>query len=203
MTDTDAPDDRIADALLSGSPYDRLRVTRFSYFTQPITQKLLWMAVLLAAVGLVAPIAVTTPAPTRTAILGSEPLSSSPRVVVLGLLAVGVVSASAASLVAVSLRRHQLGAAVTERQARRLLNCEELASLVGLVTGSALVIVTLGLFAVGHGGEALLETFGSQGGGHPFAPSGTSVSVATLATLSLVAAGVVLVARTVLERCVG
>ncbi len=195
-SDTDVPaNDWITDSVLDGSTYDRLRVRRFSYFKQPISQKLTWMAGLLALVALVAPIALTLPSSASETFPGRDPLTASPKVVLLGLFAIVVVFTAAASLTAVELYRRRLEP-VSETQAKRLLNLEELASLIGLVTGSAMILLTLGLFAVGYGGESALASFVGSGGGHPFEPSGTGLSVARLAVLSLTASGTVFSLRT-------
>ncbi|ODR79150.1 hypothetical protein BG842_11550 [Haladaptatus sp. W1] len=53
---TDYFDDRIADAILHGSPYERLRVRRNSLFDQRISTKLAWQSVVLLALSLVGPI---------------------------------------------------------------------------------------------------------------------------------------------------
>jgi hypothetical protein len=187
-------EDRIADALLNGSTYDRLRVERRSQFSQPVGTKLSWLALLLASVALVAPISVAL-SPNG---YGMDPLASSPRVAVFGLFSVGVVFAAACTLTGISLVHWRLESPLSERQAIRLLTLEELASLIGFITGSAAVAITLGLFTIGT-----LETGPrgqTQGGGEILAlePSGTGLSVGLLALIALSAAGVVLVLRLLL-----
>lgn len=184
MTDTDHPDDPLADALLSGSTYDRLRVQRFSYFKQTIPQKLVIQSGLLFTLAFVLPLAAGFPAETK-ALFTSQPVAASPKALLLGLVAAGIELGTAATLVVVAVVRLRIGPEMTADTAHRLLNVEDVATLLGFVTGGAAVVLTVGFFLLGYAGPDALASFVGAGGTSPYAPSGAGVSVAALGLCAL------------------
>lgn len=187
MTDTDhSLDDPIADALLGRSTYDRLRMRRFSYFKQTVPQKLAWQSGLLFTLAFVLPLAAGFPAETKALFAGHTPVAASPKALLLGLIAATVELGTAGTLVAVTLRRVQLEPDLCEETARRLLNVEDVATLVGLVTGGFAVLLTVGFFLLGYAGPEAVSTFAASGGASPYAPSGSGISVMALGVAAVV-----------------
>jgi hypothetical protein len=181
MTDTDhSLDDPLADALLSGSTYDRLRVQRFSYFKQTIPQKLVVQSGLLFTLAFVLPLAAGFPAETKALFAGHAPVVASPKALLLGLVAAAIELGTAATLIVVTVARLRIGPEMTVETARRLLNVEDVATLLGFVTGGAAVLLTVGFFLLGYAGPDALASFVTAGGTSPYTPSGAGVSVATL-----------------------
>ncbi len=181
-------EDSIARALLGESTYERLRVERHSYFTQPAPTKIWWLSGLLFALALTGPIAATYPASVAELFGSRTPVLTSPKVVTLGVFAAAIEVGCATTLTAVELRRRRLEPDVSVSQAETMLTLEDLATLVGLVTGGATVLLTDAFFLLGYGGVAAVEGFVAAGGKNPFAPSGHGLSVAVLAAGALLAA---------------
>lgn len=193
-------DDRIASALLGDSTYERLRIERHCYFRQPTPTKIAWLGGLLFAVALVAPIAATYPPSTQGLFVGGV-LQSSPKIVTLGVFAVVIEVGCAGALTAVLLRRRQLEPDLTVEQAATLLTVEDLATLLGVVTGGATVLLTDAFFLLGHGGVAARTAFVEAGGGDPFAAAGHDVTVLALAVAALLAGcGFTLLSRSLEQR---
>lgn len=187
-------EDPIAEALLSGSAYERLRVTRLSYFGQPVPRRLAWQGAVLGALALVAPLWITAPPEIRAA----AGATASPTVLLVGVFAVGVQLLGAAGHAAttlVRLRADDMG----ERAAGHLLAAEEVSSLLGLGTGGFATAATLGYFLLGRLGPETVSSYVAAGGANPFAPSGLGVSVTAVAAAALVAAGGCLVASYLLD----
>jgi hypothetical protein len=179
-------DDPIANALLSDSTYERLQVERFRHFKQPLPRKLLWMSGLLVALALVFPVALAYPA-VAPGVLEVSPLAAAPRIALLGALGGAIEVAAALVLVAVALRRLQLEPSITESQAERLLNVEDVATLIGLGTGGASIALTDAFFLLGLAGSDAVAFFTADGNG-PFLASGTDVTVGVLALGAALAA---------------
>jgi hypothetical protein len=179
-------DDPIANALLSDSTYERLQVERFRHFKQPLPTKLLWMSGLLVALALVFPVALAYPefAP---GVLGASPVFAAPRIALLGAVGGTVEVAAALVLVAVAVRRRQLEPSITESQAERLLNVEDVATLIGLGTGGASIALTDAFFLLGLAGPDAVAFFTADGNG-PFLASGTDVTIGALALAAALAA---------------
>jgi hypothetical protein len=196
MTDSDPLSDPIADTILGGSTYERLRLQRFSYFKQSVPRKLALQSGLLFTLAFVLPLAAGYPAETKALFAGHAPTAASPKMLLLGLVAGGIELGTASALVAVTVRRVQLEPTLTEEAARRLLNVEDVATLVGFVTGGFAVLLTLGFFVLGYAGPDTVASFVDSGGTSPFAPSGVGVSVTTLA-VAAVGAGVVVLGSSV------
>ncbi|SEO69151.1 hypothetical protein SAMN04487948_104200 [Halogranum amylolyticum] len=200
MTESDPLTDPIADAILGGSTYERLRLQRFSFFKQPVPRKLAWQSGLLFVLALVLPLAAGYPAETKALFASHSPTAASPKMLLLGLVGGGIELGTASALVAVTVRRLQLEPDLTEDAARRLLNVEDVATLVGVVTGGFAVLLTLAFFVLGYAGPEAVAAFVESGGTSPFAPSGVGVSVTTLAVAALCGSLVVFASSVGLDR---
>jgi len=193
-------DDRITDAILSGSAYERLRLQRPTYFTQPVPTKLTWQSVLLAGLALLAPLYLLFPATVAEYLPATSPTLASPKVIVLGLVGAGIELFAAALLVGVTLfriRHHPL----SEPQARTVLNVEDFASYVGFGTGGMAIAITMCYFVLGlAGGDAIASYVTTMDGINPFVDSGLGLSVAELAGASFVGCLGLLLAGQYLRR---
>lgn len=154
MTDSGS-DDPVADALVDGSVYERVRIQRMSTFDQQIPRKLHrfgWLLYLLAA----ALLSVTVLPPATEATLPVDPLATSTKVLVLGLIGGSVVVAMGVGLILNALAAERLKP-MSESTAESLLALEEMASLIGFVIGGAVTLLTVGIVAVAHGGPEAVE----------------------------------------------
>ena len=185
----DRHEDPIASALLGGSQYERLRVQRYSMFKQSIPRKLALQGVILTALALVLPLATTLPASARAMFPGGAPLTSAPKILLLGAYAGALETVAVGGLVYVGYRRIRRGDALSEHEAEHLLTVEDVASMISLVTGLVAVAVVDGFFLLGHAGEEAMAAFLAAGGRNPFAAASVPVTVVDVAT----AAGVLAV----------
>lgn len=184
MTDDEDPyDDPVAEALVGGSVYERLRVTRVGSFTQSIPRKLRWKSGLLFALALTLPLFAVMPADVRSLLPPGDPLAGSPKIIVLGLVGGAATFLAGLCLLAVLCARVRAADGMSEHRAETLLSLEEVASLVGFVTGGPAIAITLGFVLLGLGGGAAIETYVQVTGRNPFAGTST-VSVSQVATLS-------------------
>ncbi|MFC4359147.1 hypothetical protein ACFO0N_14465 [Halobium salinum] len=192
MDGTDRVEDPIASAVLGESAYERLRARRYSLFKQSIPRKLAWQAAILGALTLVLPLAATLPASTRRLFAGGDPLAAAPKILLLGAYAGAIEVVAAVGLCYVGYRRLRQGTELSEREARTLLNVEDVASMISLVTGAAAVAAVDGFFLLAHGGDAMAAFF-EAGGENPFAATPVPVTVLGV-TLSAAGLAVVLFA---------
>ena len=199
MTEDDPYDDPVADALVAGSVYERLRVTRVGSFKQPIPRKLRWKSALLFALALTLPLFAVMPADVRALFPGGDPLAGSPKIIVLGLVGGAATFAAGLGLLAVLYARVRVADRMTEHRAETLLSLEEVASLVGFVTGGPAIAITLAFVLLGLGGEAALDAYVSLTGRNPFAGTHT-VSVSLVATLSFAGSVVLFVASQLADQ---
>jgi len=181
----DGPVDHVAEALLNGSAYERLRFRRQGFFRQPIPQKLRAQSGLLFALAAVLPLMAAFPGDVREA-LGSQVPTASPKVIVLGLIGGVVVFVCGLGLATLAAARLRLDGEMTEERAHTLLSLEEVASLLGLGTGGIAIVLTLGYALLGHGGMRAVETYIRLAGKSPYAASGVNVTVAEVATSAFV-----------------
>jgi hypothetical protein len=181
-------EDPVASALLGESHYERLRVRRYSLFKLSIPRKLALQGLILGMLALVLPLAMTLPTSTRALFPGGDPLSSTPKILVLGAYAATIEVTAALGLVYVGYRLLSRGDELTEHEARRLLNVEDVASMISLVTGLASVVAVNGFFLLGHAGEAATSAFLAAGGQNPFAHTPIPVTVPGLAITAGVSA---------------
>lgn len=182
-------DDPIARKLLSDSPYDRLHVRQFSYFKQPIDQKLAWQSYLLFAIAALLPVLALTPPSIRRTYF-ADVATATPKIAFVALIALIFVAGAGAGLAItehVRLRAQPLD----ERLARELITFETLCSMIGFGTGGCATLAVYLFVLMGFGGQEVLDAFLAVGGGNPFAPSDLGVTVGVVATTALVS-GVVL-----------
>jgi hypothetical protein len=184
----DEATDRVMDALLHGSPYERLRLSREGFFKQPIPQKLRAQSALLFALAAVLPIMAALPVDVRETLAAESVTSASPKVILLGLIGGVVVFVCGIGLATLAAARLRLEGRMTEERAHTLLSLEEVASLLGLGTGGIAILLTLGYVLLGHGGMEAVETYIRLAGRSPYAASGVDVSVAAVATSAFVGA---------------
>jgi len=194
-TDGDDDVDRIRQAILSGSAYERCRLRRRTHFSRPTTTKLAWQSALLGGLALVLPLYLLFPATVTEFLPSADPAVASPKVVVLGLVGAGIQAVTAVLLVAAAayrIRRHPL----SERQARRVLDVEDVAAYLAFGTGGVTVGATVATFLLGLGGGDLVGRYvRATGGTNPFEASGIGIPVAGLALLSLAGCLTLLAAR--------
>ncbi|WP_435333264.1 hypothetical protein [Haloarchaeobius sp. TZWWS8] len=181
MEREDSFDDPIASAVVAGTAYERLRVRRFSLFSQSIPRKLAWQGIILLGLALVLPLAMTLPESTRTFFPGGDPVWSAPKILLLGAYAGTIELVGGAGLVYVASRRLQSDDDLSEHEARRLLNVEDVASMISLVTGAVAVFAVDGFLLLGHGGEPAVRSFLAAGGRNPFAGTPVPVSAVVVA----------------------
>jgi len=183
MADDDSFEDSVADALVDGSVYERLRITRAGSFTQPIPTKLRWQSGLLFVLALTLPLFAVMPAGARRLLPAGDPVTGSPKVIVLGLVGGATMFLAGLCLIAVVCLRVRAADSITEHRAETLLSLEEVASLVGFLTGGLAIAITVGIVLLGLSGGTALETYVRVTGRNPFAGTST-VSVSLVATLS-------------------
>ncbi|WP_439026390.1 hypothetical protein [Haloarchaeobius sp. DT45] len=194
MTDNnDAIDDYITQAIVHGTTYERLRASRYSFFSGPLPRKLTHQGVISASLGAILPLAFAFPPEVGVA----HPLLASPKVLLLGLFGLGVEVLAGTGLAAVALVRLRRDD-IDEQTAHRLLNVEDVASMLGLGTGAIAILLTLSYFGVATLAPEVLPSLEPGHGGGAFAASGTGLTVVTLAVLSLVVAGTLSFAGSVL-----
>jgi len=177
----DGIEDPIAAALLGESQYERLRARRYGIFTQSIPRKLAFQGAVLATLALVYPLALTLPASTRTLFPGGTPLASTPKILLLGAYAGALELVAVLGLVYVGYRVHRDYGTLGEHEAHHLLNVEDVASMVSLVTGAVAVAAVNGFFLLGHAGPDAMSAFLAAGGKNPFAATSVPVSVTGIA----------------------
>jgi hypothetical protein len=141
----------------------------------------------LAALALVLPLAMTLPDSTQALFPGGDPLTASPKILLLGAYAGAIELMAAVGLCYVGYRRLR-GGDIGEAEARHLLNVEDVASMISLVTGTAAVLAVDGFFLLGHGGASAVDELLAAGGSNPFAGTAIPVTVVGVALPSAVLA---------------
>ncbi|WP_135365894.1 hypothetical protein [Halosimplex halophilum] len=190
----DPPEDPILQRVLSDSAYDRVRIERFSHFKQPVPQKLLVQSLLVSALALALPLYLLYPASAASYLPTADPAVASPVVLVVGLFALVLELGTAALLVGVVVSRAR-NEPLTERKAERLFTAETFATYVGFGTGGLATLATVGLLALGLGGEPMLASYVETASEGPFRRSGLGVSVRTFATAAVLGAVAVTLAH--------
>ncbi|EMA08639.1 hypothetical protein SAMN05443574_11756 [Haloarcula vallismortis] len=186
MSTDSQPDDTIAQAIISGSTYERLRYERHSYLRQTVPRTLALQSALLGALALLLPIYGLYPDSTAAYLPSVDPAVASPKVLLLGLFG-GVLELFGAMLLVGSVLYRVRLAPLTERQAHAALNAEDFARYVGLGTGGLAIGISLCLFAVGLGGGDAVSAYIAFTGRNPLVDSGFGLSVATVSLLAFVA----------------
>lgn len=180
--------DRVTDALLDGSPYERLRLERYSVFSQSIPEKLHAQSALLFGLAAVLPIMAAFPTEVREALAADQIQAASPKIILLGLVGGATVFVCGIGLATLAAARLRLEGEMTEEQAETLLSLEEVASLIGLIIGGVSIVLTICYVLLGHVGPEALEAYVRTVGRDPFGASGFDVSVAEVAASAFVGA---------------
>ncbi|WP_058993222.1 hypothetical protein [Haloarcula sp. CBA1127] len=186
MSTDSQPDDTIAQAIISGSTYERLRYERHSYLRQTVPRTLALQSALLGALALLLPIYGLYPDSTAAFLPSIDPGVASPKVLLLGVFGGFLQLFGATLLVGSALYRVRL-APLTEQQAHAALNAEDFARYVGLGTGGLAIVLSLCLFAVGLGGGDAVSAYIAFTGRNPFVDSGFGLSIGAVSLFAFVA----------------
>lgn len=191
MDGNDSVEDRHAAALLGDSQYERIKLQRYSLFKLSLPRTLALQGLILGALALVLPLALSQPEPTR-ALLGGDVLAAEPKFLFLGAYASAIELVGVLGVCYVAYRRLTADDVLSEREVHDLLAIEDAATHVSLVTGGAAVAVVHGFFLVGLAGDPLVGRFQTLVGRNPFEPGiipisvgGVGVAAAVLAVLAL------------------
>ncbi len=197
---TDYFDDKIADAILNGSPYERLRVRRNSLFDQPIPTKLAAQSALLLVLALTAPITLGYPDSVMALFPGGNPLTASPIILMPGVLVLVLELGAAAGHVAVAATILTNRTDLSTRRMSQLLSVEEIASFYGLVGGALLLVITLVMFLLGYAGVETIHHYTTTAAQGPFDASGTGLSVLAVSAMSVTMSVILFVGSRLLAR---
>ncbi|WP_323676498.1 hypothetical protein [Halorubellus sp. PRR65] len=187
MDGNDSVEDRHAAALLGDSQYERIKLQRYSLFKQSLPRTLALQGLILAALALVLPLALSQPEPTR-ALLGGDVLAAEPKFLFLGAYAGAIEFVGVVGCCYVAYRRLATDDGLSEREVHDLLAIEDAATHVSLVTGGAAVAVVHGFFLVGLAGDPFVGRFQTFVGRNPFEPGLIPVSVTGVAAAATVLA---------------
>jgi len=185
--------DRITKDMLSESAYRRLRAERFAQFSSPLQRKLAWQTAMIAALMLLIPLYELFPTASEVVPLG-DASTASPKILLLGIVGLGIELATGTVLVAVGLYRLR-AAPVDEDTATTLLNLEDTAATIGLYTGGMAIALTLAGFLLGALGPDVIAGYVSLLDANPYVDSGTGISVAEFAVGALSASALLWTAR--------
>lgn len=186
MPSDEDDDDPIADAILRGSTFERLRATRFSPWRWPIPRKIAYQSYLLTALAAVVPLTLALPPEIADAYLGASRLDASPHVLVLGVFSLIVLVLTGIGHAVIGLYRLRLEPDISQNRALELLAWEDVASSLGLGTAGVGVFATLAGVGVGYAGTDLFAS-GHLSAAALFGPGGV-VSVFWFGFLALAAA---------------
>ncbi|QSG10640.1 putative membrane protein [Halapricum desulfuricans] len=194
-------DDPITDAILSTSQYERLRYAE-GIITVPVSRVLTYQAVLLALLASILPLYSLYP-PTIGAHVGTlDPFLAAPKILFLGL--VGWVIEVASALALAALYWYRVGhEPLEEGTARAIVNLEQIAIGLSLVTGGLAIVATVGLIGLGVFGVSVFSTYLSAVAGENVFAQGGGISVGHLSILAISGGLVVLGVRAVLDRDTG
>jgi hypothetical protein len=189
MDGDDTVEDRHAAALLGESRYKKIKLRRYSLFKQSIPRTLALQGLILAALALVAPLALTQPESTR-ALLGGDTLTAAPKFLFLGAYASAIELVGVIGVCYVAYRRLTADDVLSEREVHDLLALEDGVTHLSFVTGGTAVAVVDGFFLLGLAGDPLVDRFQALVGSNPFEPGLFSVSVIAVAVPAAVLATV-------------
>jgi len=198
--DTATHEDRITNSILSGSTFERIRYTEATVFNLRATRALAVQAGLFGLLALILPLYALYPPGVAEYLPTLNPFVASPKLLLLGFVGLGMEMVTAATLIGLFYYRWRRSP-LTEQQARTILDVQQVASGLALVTGGIAITLSVTLVALGVAGpEALgtyLEVIADE---NVFAQSGVGVSVGHLSSLSLACCLGTLAARTGISR---
>jgi len=190
-------EDRITDAILRGSAYERVLHTERGLFTVPAPRTFTIQAALLVTLSSVLPLYLLFPASVGVHVPTTDPFAASPKLLVLGFFGFGAQILGALGLLAATGYR-LWSQPLTEGQARTVIDAQRVATGLSVVTGGVGVCFTVGIVALGVAGPEPLGTYlGAIAGSNPFTEIGVGLTVAHLGIASALSAVVVLGFRTV------
>lgn len=195
---TDGYDDPVASALVGDSVYERLRYQRRWLFTQSIGRKLRWQSIELFLLAAGVPLLFGYPGGLASA-LEVDPLAPAPNIAILGLIGGAITFFAGLGLVGVALGRQRLEP-MDEETATSVLALEEVASLVGLVTGGTTIAVTLLFVVLGITDAAAMEAYVATLGQDPFADTTVDIPVVLVAGLAFAGGVTLYTAAGLLDR---
>lgn len=187
MDGDDTVEDRHAAALLGDSRYQKMKLRRYSLIKQSIPRTLALQGLILVALALVAPLALTQPESTR-ALLGGDVLAAAPKFLFLGAYASAIELVGVLGLCYVAYRRLTTEDVLSEREVHDLLALEDAVTHLSLVTGGAAVAVVDAFFLLGLAGNPLVDRFQVLVGRNPFETGIIPVSVIAVAITAAVLA---------------
>lgn len=193
-------DDRIADAILSESPLERIQYTDRGPLAVPASRGLAIQAILLVFLATVLPLYALFPEGVSAYVPNLDPFEASPKLLIMGFFGF-VTQVTAALFLAVLAGFRLRNAPLSESQARAVLDVQRIAAGLSVVTGGLAILVTVATVAVGAAGTGPLEAYlSSVAGSNPFAGIDVGVTVGHLGIVSAVGALAVLVVRHVVVR---
>lgn len=195
---TDGYDDPVASALVGDSVYERLRYQRRWLFTQSIGRRLRWQSIELFLLAAGVPLLFGYPGGLASA-LEVDPLAPAPNIAILGLIGGAITFFAGLGLVGVALGRQRLEP-MDEETATSVLALEEVASLVGLVTGGTTIAVTLLFVVLGITDAAAMEAYVATLGQDPFADTTVDIPVVLVAGLAFAGGVTLYTAAGLLDR---
>lgn len=179
------PDDALTQLILDGSTYDKLRFSRWSWFKNPVPQKLRWSCLIILAVTLVPFLILVFPeSVVAKDVTLYERIHLSPTVLVLGyfILSLEVIGALVmAGLVILRLRREPQ---MTDRYAEELLVWEDVVSLLSYGTGGIGALLFTLFFLLGLAGPDAITTF-MDGGPEVFVQTGLPLDIINFAVVGV------------------
>lgn len=188
-------DDRITDAILSGSAYERLRHTERGLFAVATPRALAIQAALLLTLSAVLPLYALFPESVSAHVPTMDPFAASPKLLVLGTF--GLAMQVLAALLLAGLTYYRLrNAPLSEGQARTVFDVQRIATGLSLFTGGIAVFITVGIVTLGAAGNGALEQYlTTVAGTNPFEPIPVGVTVGQLGVASVLGAVCILLLR--------
>lgn len=188
-------DDRITDAILSGSAYERLRHTERGLFAVPTPRALSIQAALLLTLSTVLPLYALFPDSVAAHVPTMDPFAASPKLLVLGVFGLAMQVLAALLLAALTYYRLR-NAPLSEGQARTVFDVQRIATGLSIFTGGIAVFITVGIVTLGAaGGGALEQYLTTIAGTNPFTAMEAGLTVGELAIASVLGAACVLLLR--------
>lgn len=192
--------DRIINAVLSGSAYERLQYTERGVFAVPTPRTLAIQVALLATLATVFPLYTLFPSAVAAHVPTMDPFAASPKLLVIGFFGLSMQVFAAVLLAGLTAYRLR-NAPLSEGQAHTVFDVERIATGLSVVTGGVAVFVTIAIVALGVAGAGTLGTYLSAvAETNPFIQMDIGLTVAHFSGLSVVGAVGVLGIRAVVVR---